>query len=198
MFFFFFCVGTTKKTVTRGGRGGGGNLSIIRRPADGRGMGKIPGKQVPCGRGSLVCSMRYWNHQVAEQRSFHILWCPSNTKHWKSIDTSAWMPDDLRANSCDKNHHHHQQQQYEEEEIFQDGRHWNYALAICFFVLNFLGCGGNASTSIKRYRKETKKEEEKKINEQKKKFQNGQLENGFGWRFSLVVVVAMATALRPL
>ena len=134
IFFFFFCVGTTKKTVTRGGHGGGGNLSIIRRPADGRGMGKIPGKQVPCGRGSLVCSMRYWNHQVAEQRSFHILWCPSNTKHWKSIDTSAWMPDDLRANSCDKNHHQHQQQQYEEEEIFQDGRHWNYALAIYFFL----------------------------------------------------------------
>jgi hypothetical protein len=157
---------------------GGGNLSIIRRPADGRGMGKIPGKQVPCGRGSLVCSMRYWNHQVAEQRSFHILWWPSNTKHWKSIDTSAWMPVDLRANSCDKNHHHHQQ-----EEIFQDGRHWNYALAICFF-----GCGGNGSTSIKRYRKETKKEGEMK---------EKNVQNGYGWRFSLVVA-AMATALRPL
>ena len=174
--------------MTRGGHGGGGNLSIIRRPADGRGMGKIPGKQVPCGRGSLVCSMRYWNHQVAEQRSFHILWCPSNTKHWKSIDTSAWMPDDLRANSCDKNHHHLQQQQYEEEEIFQDGRHWNYALAIYFFFL-WWQCIHLHKTLSKGNKEGRRK---------KKKFQNGQLENGFGWRFSLVVVVAMATALRPL
>ena len=33
----------------------------------------------------------------------------------------------------------------------------------------FFFCGGNASTSIKRYRKETKKEEEKKNKRTKKK-----------------------------
>ena len=63
------------------------------------------------------------------------------------------------------------------------------------FLFFFLACIHLHKTLSKGNKEGRRKKKNKRT---KKKFQNGQLENGFGWRFCLVVVVAMATALRPL